>query len=290
MPTKLPSKLSAKSSPKSISKPTLAGVAKPSLSLPDIFAARAEAQKPTGARERILFAAVEILNAEGFGGLTQTRVAERAGIRQSHLTYYFPARNDLLRETAVYGCEAMLGALELGIESGELNIENFREAMAVDIHDRRFARLMCALIVASDEDGEIKPWLANFEAANREKIRSSFHKLALPVTLDEVTFFHATYVGSVMLDLGESTDESLERARRQVTMAFDVIANAARERVGGANVSPKLKVKNTLKPTHALKLRKASKANNDALGKGLIALKPAPKTAPKIAPKGIKKR
>ena len=292
MPTKLPSKLSAKSSPKSKTKPTLAGAAKPSWSLPDIFAARAETQKPTGARERILFAAVEILNAEGFGGLTQTRVAERAGIRQSHLTYYFPARNDLLRETAVYGCEAMLGALELGIESGELNIENFREVMAVDIHDRRFARLMCALIVASDEDGEIKPWLANFEAANREKIRSSFHKLALPVTLDEVAFFHATYVGSVMLDLGESTDESLERARRQVTMAFDVIANAARERVGGAgraNISSQPKSKNNSMPTPALKVGKTSKAKHDALGKGSFAQKTAPKTAPKIAPKGIKK-
>jgi AcrR family transcriptional regulator len=275
-------KLPAKSPPKSPAKPALANAAKPSpslsLSLPDIFAVRAEAQKPMGARERILFAAVEILNAEGFGGLTQTRVAERAGIRQSHLTYYFPARNDLLRETAVFGCEAMLGALEMGIESGELNIENFREVMAVDIHDRRFARLMCALIVASDEDAEIKPWLANFEAANMAKIRGSFHKLGLPVTIDEVAFFHATYVGSVMLDLGESTDDSLERAQRHVTTAFDVIANAARERVNiRAAISSNQKAKTCPKSTPALKVRKAAKANNDS------------RVKTRIAPKGKKK-
>jgi AcrR family transcriptional regulator len=235
---------------------------------------------PIGRREQILHAAVEVLNADGFGGLTQTRVAERAGMRQSHLTYYFPARNDLLRETAVYGCEAMLGALELGIDSGQLNLENFREVLGVDIHDRRIARLMCALIVASDEDAEIKPWLANFEAANMEHLKNSFHKLGLPVTFDEVAFFHATYVGSVMLDLGESTNDSLERAQRKVTMAFDVIANAARDRANvatkvkaEAETKAKVKAKKVAKSTNALKVNKTSKANNVHIGKVRLATK-----------------
>jgi AcrR family transcriptional regulator len=229
---------------------------------------------PAGRREQILHAAIDILNADGFGGLTQTRVAERAGMRQSHLTYYFPARNDLLRETAVYGCEAMLGALELGIDSGELNLENFREVLAVDIHDRRFARLMCALIVASDEDAEIKPWLASFEAANMKKLKNSFHKLGLPVTLDEVAFFHATYIGSVMLDLGESTNESLASAQRKVKMAFDVIANAARVRASVvAKVRTKTKAKKSTTSTNALKVDKTSNANNVSIGKVRSAAK-----------------
>jgi AcrR family transcriptional regulator len=249
------------------------------LSLPEALSL---APAPTGRREQILHAAVEILNAEGFGGLTQTRVAERAGMRQSHLTYYFPARNDLLRETAVYGCGAMLGALELGIDSGELNLHNFREVLAVDIHDRRFARLMCALIVASDEDAEIKPWLANFEAANMEHLKSSFHKLGLPVTIDEVAFFHATYVGSVMLDLGESTDESLASAQRKVKMAFDVIADAARVRASvvtktrtkvRTKMQAKAKAKKSAKSTNALKVNQTSKANNVSTGKVRSAAK-----------------
>ena len=252
---------------KSISTPKRIASGKPStkhpLSLPEALSL---VPTPVGRREQILHAAVEILNAEGFGGLTQTRVAERAGMRQSHLTYYFPARNDLLRETAVYGCGAMLGALELGIDSGELNLDNFREVMAVDIHDRRFARLMCALIVASDEDAEIKPWLASFEAANMKQLKNSFHKLGLPVTLDEVAFFHATYVGSVMLDLGESTDESLASAQRKAKMAFDVIAEAARIRAN-TTTNAKVKTKKTAKSTHALKVNKTLKANNVSIGK-----------------------
>jgi AcrR family transcriptional regulator len=203
----------------------------PSLSLPD---ALAQAPVPSGRREQILHAAVEILNAHGFGALTQTRVAQRAGVRQSHLTYYFPARNDLLRETAVYGCNAILGALASGIRSGELNMANFREALTVDIHDRRFGRLICALIVASDEDAQIKPWLAQFEAANIEHLQKSFHALGLPVTQDEVALFYAAYVGAVMLDLSESTARSLIGAQRRTTLAFDFIAAAAAARARGA--------------------------------------------------------
>jgi AcrR family transcriptional regulator len=243
------------SKPKKRSSVVPAKISAHPLSLPEALELMPQ---PAGRREQILHAAVEVLNADGFGGLTQTRVAECAGIRQSHLTYYFPARNDLLRETAVYGCQAMLGALELGIESGELNLANFREVLAVDIHDRRFARLMCALIVSSDEDAAIKPWLASFEAANFEQLKRSFHKLGLPVTLEEVAFFHATYVGSVMIDLGESTADSLARAQGNVMMAFDTIAGAARLRADAlVNTRTNARAKKTsMKPVAATKGKK----------------------------------
>lgn len=197
------------------------------ISFPDAIAA---APRPTNTREQILHAAVEVLNAQGFGALTQARVAARAGVRQSHITYYFPSRNELLRETAAYGCNALLEALAGGIESGKLNLANFRAVMTADTHDRRFARLVCALIVASDEDEQIKPWLADFEAANVKRLKHNFHQLGLPVTTQEVTFFHSTYVGAVMLDLGESSSASLARAQHTVTMAFDAIFAAARQR------------------------------------------------------------
>jgi AcrR family transcriptional regulator len=48
------------------------------------------------ARSRILDAAAKIFLKEGVRGLTQTRVAAEAGVRQSHLTYYFPKKSDLL--------------------------------------------------------------------------------------------------------------------------------------------------------------------------------------------------
>ena len=179
---------------------------------------------PTNTRDRILNAAVLLLNDEGFSALTQTRVAERAGVRQSHVTYYFPSRNELLRETAVYGCNAMLAIMASGIESGILTLENFLDFLIADVSDRRFARLMTALIVASDEDQTIKPWLASFEQANRDKLQHSFSNLGLQISIEDIELFHAAYVGAVILDLGEESEESLARSQRIVRTAFTRIA------------------------------------------------------------------
>ena len=205
--------------------PALLAAARTLHSLPKTFpAAVAASPPPSNARDRILHAAFLLLNDEGFGALTQTRVAEKAGVRQSHLTYYFPTRIDLLRETAVYGCNAMLGMMSTAIESGMLTLANFRDFLISDISDRRIARLMCALIVASDEDQSIKPWLESFENANRDRLQQCFFRLGLDVAREDVELFHAAYVGAVILDLGEANDASLTRSQRIVQTAFDRIA------------------------------------------------------------------
>ncbi len=204
-------------------------------SCPEIITAR---PMPASVRERILLAAVEILNTEGFSALTQTRVAERAGVRQSHITYYFPVRNDLLRETAMYGCNAMLEEMSKSIDSGILTSHNFSDFFATDINDRRFARLMCALIVASDEDVLIKPWLAIFEEVNRERLLKSFHKLGLNLSRTDVECFHATFVGALVLDLGDSTEASRIRTQCIVRRAFNLMM---------ASIKPSPKIKTSRK-------------------------------------------
>jgi AcrR family transcriptional regulator len=205
--------------------PPLSSPAAAPASLPFTFPdAVAAAPAPASTRERILHAAFMVLNDEGFGALTQTRVAERAGVRQSHLTYYFPTRIALLRETAVFGCNAMLEMMASAIDSGALTLANFRQFLVADVSDRRFARLMCALIVASDEDQSIKPWLASFEDVNRQRLQESFRRLGLDVTRSDIELFHAAYVGAVILDLGEANEQSLARSQRIVQTAFDLIA------------------------------------------------------------------
>jgi AcrR family transcriptional regulator len=51
-------------------------------------------------REVILKAAIATLREYGYSGFTQPRVAKRADVRQSHLTYYFPTRLALLEGVA----------------------------------------------------------------------------------------------------------------------------------------------------------------------------------------------
>jgi len=81
----------------------------------------------SGAKRRILDAALAIFHEQGAKALTQPRTAAAAGVRQSHLTYYFPKKADLLAavlrethvraaaresETEAGGPEAALNALE----------------------------------------------------------------------------------------------------------------------------------------------------------------------------------
>src|SRR5204862_155958 len=62
-------------------------------------------------RSRILEAALGLLAESGAHELTQPRVARAAGVRQSHLTYYFPTRAALMQAVARHSIERLAGDL-----------------------------------------------------------------------------------------------------------------------------------------------------------------------------------
>ena len=62
-------------------------------------------------RSRILEAALGLLARSGAHELTQPRVARAAGVRQSHLTYYFPTRAELMQAVARHSIEKLVGEL-----------------------------------------------------------------------------------------------------------------------------------------------------------------------------------
>lgn len=225
--------------PKSKSSPSSHAIPTVKTAKPHAFAAVVEGLPAlANTRDRILHAAVALLYEDGFASLTQQRVCERAGVRQSHLTYYFPTRNDLLRETAVFGCGAMLESMAESVRAGPMSLQQIRdELLTVDEADRKFGRLMVALIAASDEDTRIKPWLASFETENRERIGALLRAAGAEIATEDVELLHAAYVGAVMLDIGESSGESLVRARNIVQRVFDAVVRSPDQRISGGTRS-----------------------------------------------------
>ena len=63
------------------------------------------------ARTKILDAALGLLAKGGAQELTQPRICKAAGVRQSHLTYYFPTIRDLLEGVAKYTLDSMTAEL-----------------------------------------------------------------------------------------------------------------------------------------------------------------------------------
>lgn len=196
------------------------------IALPTIAALPKEAST----RTRILTAGVEVLHTEGFAALTQQAVAAKAGVRQSHITYYFPTRLDLLRATAQFGCESMMAPIANAAASGSLTYEEFRELILPEIIDRNWWRLMMALVSACSESSEIRRWIVEFDAQICNALRLGFRAYDVDVSVEDTQFIHASYIGALTLDMQEMSDGSHQRARSIVNAAIEVVVNRAAAR------------------------------------------------------------
>ena len=172
-------------------------------------------------RLKLLDAALEILLCNGIQAFTQARVAKQAGVRQSHLTYYFPTRSNLLTAVVETGSQVILDTLGASSTSLPPTIEDFRKAMANHLSDTRMPRLMMALSVASDEDPSLKVWMAEFELRMQERLRLALIHYGLSIGANELALFHATLVGISVVNVNSSTKESSLQSSRMFMMAFD---------------------------------------------------------------------
>jgi AcrR family transcriptional regulator len=170
-------------------------------------------------RDRIVAAAVELLHEHGIHALTQHRVSELASVRQSHLTYYFPTRSDLLKHAVIAGMASLLDVIE-GPPGENATLQEFHEALAAQAADRRMARLMAGLVVASEEDKALKPWLEQFEADMLEKLLRAFRVRGLRPKRAALELLQATVVGALTLDLAASSAASRRRMQTIFNTAF----------------------------------------------------------------------
>lgn len=111
-------------------------------------------------KDRLVDAALRLLEEEGPKAFSQARVAKEAGIQQGHLTYYFPRKADLVA-----------AVLERFAEEGDATFRKLAEKVAgseravleaVAIHqvrtlirDKRRTRALLSLLVQGFEDPDI---------------------------------------------------------------------------------------------------------------------------------------
>jgi len=185
---------------------------------------------PRPVPERILAAAMDLVRKQGLQGLSQGRVAAAAGVRQGHLTYYFPTRKDLIKAiaTVIYAevAEAMSAVAPAGGASAA-SYEEVREFFAQRIREPLLARLMLALMNVTDEDPDLCRWLAEHRADLIARLRAVFARLELHPSEDELLLFHASLVGAAFLGVQASTDAATARAAHLARMAFDHLVRSA---------------------------------------------------------------
>lgn len=119
--------------------------------------AHTAADEREGVRERILNAALAILRESGIQGLSQVQVARRADVRQSHLTYYYPKRHDLVEAVTVRFIDGVVRALrEMADCSPNGGPDAMLQRVAEAIADPGHMRMFTGVIVEADGDPELR--------------------------------------------------------------------------------------------------------------------------------------
>ncbi len=209
----------------------------PMVSTPHKSAAAAASDAPRGtapARSRLLCAALKVLHEQGIMALTQTNVAAAAGLRQSHLTYYFRTRADLLKAIVEQAAGDLLGLIGGKPEFPARSLAELRARLIKDVSDVRMPRLMLAMSVASDEDPSLKAWMATFEQGMHKLMAATFKELGVRVHRRDLALFHATMVGAAILNANAGTRTSARQARLLVAAAFDRLLEDARRASPGS--------------------------------------------------------
>lgn len=168
-------------------------------------------------RTRILNAALALLAQGGVQEVTQPRVSKAAGVRQSHLTYYFPTIGDLLQAVVRHTLESL--AAEVGAHDEAQRPASFVEAVTAASADKARVRVMLGLVTAADRDATLKPRLREFITELRSTIAPVLKSTGLDGTPEQVAFMHTVVVGAAVLQLARDNDEARREARNVIEAA-----------------------------------------------------------------------
>ena len=114
----------------------------------------------TGARERILDAAIEVLKADGYAGLTISKVAARAGESKPLVVYHYGSKQGLV-EASGRAVAELITAEALTSVQGAHTVEEIVRGIADGLdrllnQDERLARLYFDLAAVSVVDPEVR--------------------------------------------------------------------------------------------------------------------------------------
>ena len=171
-------------------------------------------------RGRILEAALGLLAESGAHALTQPKVARAAGVRQSHLTYYFPTRGELLQAVAQHSIDKLAGQL------AHRRRASLAEGIAAGAADKRRSRVMLALVGAADRDPVIKRRMRRFVADLRRRMTPLLAAGGLDATQENIAFFHSVIVGCAVLQLARDDAQARSEARAVLRKAWSCIARS----------------------------------------------------------------
>ena len=118
-------------------------------------------------RETLIEAAITAVREGGYAALTQPKVAARAGMSQSHLTYYFPTRSDLVQAVAERIVRTQLQRLDA--QAAPLSWEATLENVTALVAATDTTRIFMALVLAADAEPSVRAALGELMVGMRQR-------------------------------------------------------------------------------------------------------------------------
>lgn len=172
-------------------------------------------------KQRLLDAGVALLFEQGIAALTQPRIAREAGVSQSHLTYYFPTRDDLLLAVAEHSVSTEMTRLAAG------NAASASADLATTIRYQPRIRMILGLVVTADKDPATRVVVARLIDHVRNGLDQLLRNLGYAPNASEVLVFHATVIGLALMNLGQQSDHSQDELEIGLRQAFAMLPRTA---------------------------------------------------------------
>ena len=189
---------------------------------------------PTGARDRIAAAALEILKADGYSGLTTAKVAARAGQNKALISYHFGGKQGLVAEVAGRVAAQITDATRAAI-ADVADVEELARAIVEAIFeimdtDEGVQRVYFDLTSQAVVDPEIGRIMGAMKARFREVLRERLSTLGVgpdPDRIEAAAVFLIAGVEGLAL-------ERLERGEsRELAGARELWLRSVRSALGG---------------------------------------------------------
>ena len=177
----------------------------------------------TDIRAHILDTAFALLADHGIAYLTQPRVSKAAGVRQSHLTYYFPTRGDLLAAVARHSIEILAGPLLDQAQRGALSFEQLPAILTQALTDRRRIRAVLGLVVTADEDPAVREALRELLGLVRARFGEVFAAMGRPQDPASLALLHSLVVGAAVLHHARADEQGLVEARAAARFIVELL-------------------------------------------------------------------
>lgn len=176
---------------------------------------------------RIMAAALDLLRCEGLPALTQPRVAKAAGLRQSHITYYFPTRRDLVAAVAACVAERLAQGFAKALAPGGSRDLAGRLG---SIGTPEQTRLLLALVLAADSEKAVRSLFRRLTKDVRRQMGAGVARQGIAADADDIALIHALGVGLAVLDLARGEPASRRETRTTMARAVGRLAKDKRER------------------------------------------------------------